>query len=121
MKKMLIIDDSAYGRKLIRTAVTKLGINVTGEAESGAEGVEKYKELSPDIVTIDLAMDKMDGVETLKQILAYDANAYVLILSSVAGQEAVAHEAVELGAKHVFDKPLNMFKFQLFAEEEGLI
>jgi len=108
---MLIIDDSSYMRTIVSVYVSKLDIKIVGEAGNGREGLEKYKELSPDIVVLDLAMDEMDGIQTLTEIMAINPEAVVIIASSIAGQERVIVEALKLGAKIVFDKPIDKKKF----------
>ena len=111
MLTMLIIDDSSYMRTIVSVYVSKLDIKIVGEAGNGREGLEKYKELSPDIVVLDLAMDEMDGIQTLTEIMAINPEAVVIIASSIAGQERVIVEALKLGAKIVFDKPIDKKKF----------
>jgi two-component system chemotaxis response regulator CheY len=111
MATMLVVDDSSYMRTLVKTFVSKLDIKIIGEAEDGREGLNKYKELMPDIVVLDLAMDEMDGIEVLKEIMALNPGAVVIIISSTAGQEPVIIEALKLGARNVFDKPINKDKF----------
>jgi two-component system chemotaxis response regulator CheY len=104
MKTVLIVDDSEYMRALLKKRIRHLGITVAGEAASGAEGAEKYKELRPDIVTMDLAMDGGDGVEAIKEIMSFDPQAKILVVSSTAGQKPVVSEALALGAKGVVEK-----------------
>jgi len=104
MKTMLIVDDSDYMRTLIKSHVTKHDINVIGEAEDGATGVEEYKKLKPDIVTMDLAMHDGDGLEAVKKIIEFDLDAKIMIVSSIAGQDIVVSRALEAGAKTVIDK-----------------
>jgi len=104
MKTLLIVDDSEYMRALIKKCVGELNLTVVGEAKNGIIGVEKYKELSPDIVTMDLAMDGGDGIDALGEIMSHNPDAKVLIVSSTAGQEPVVNKALELGAKGIIDK-----------------
>jgi len=117
MKTMLIVDDSAYSRTLIKQALTKLNVKIIGEAENGKEGVEKYIKLVPDIVTMDLSMYDGDGLEALKGIMEVNSNAAVVVISSIGGQELIVEEALKLGAKKVFDKPLNNEKFAQYLKE----
>ena len=104
MAKVLIVDDAAFMRLTIRTMLEKNGFEVVGEAENGEVGVSKYKECKPDIVTMDITMPEMTGVEALKAILQYDPKARVVMFSAM-GQESMVREAVVNGAKSFIVKP----------------
>lgn len=104
MRRVLIVDDAAFMRMLIKTILEKNGFQVVGEAENGAVAVSKYKELQPDIVTMDITMPEMDGIMALKEIRAIDPNAKVVMISAM-GQETYVREAVKLGAKGFVVKP----------------
>lgn len=104
MKKVLIVDDAAFMRMSIRIILEKNGYEVVGEAENGTVAVNKYKELNPDIVTMDITMPEMSGIEALKLIMEYDSNATVVMLSAMGQQDKVM-EAVMLGAKTFIVKP----------------
>lgn len=104
MSKILIVDDAAFMRLSIRTMLEKNGFEIVGEAENGLEGIQKYKELNPDIVTMDITMPEMTGVDALKVIKAYDPDAKVVMLSAM-GQESMVREAVLSGAKSFIVKP----------------
>lgn len=104
MKRVLIIDDAAFMRMVLKSLLEKNSFEVIGEAENGAAGVEKYKELKPDIVTMDITMPEMDGVEALGEIIKIDTDAKVVIVSAM-GQETHVKEAVLLGAKGFIVKP----------------
>lgn len=104
MKNVLIIDDAAFMRLMIKSSLEKNGFNVVGEAENGAVGVIKYKELSPDIVTCDITMPVLDGIQALKEIKKIDPNANVIMISAM-GQEHLVKEAVISGAKGFIIKP----------------
>ena len=106
MKTVLIVDDSSFMRRLIKRIVTKNGYDVVGEANNGKLGVEKYKELNPDLVTMDLVMDEMNGLDALKMILEIDPNANVVMVSSM-GQDVIVRDAIILGAKDFLLKPLD--------------
>jgi len=106
VKTVLIVDDSSLMRRLIKNIVVKNGYDVLGEAENGKKGVEKYKELKPDFVTMDLIMDEMNGLEALKLIIEEDPNANVIMVSSM-GQEVLVRDAIVLGAKHFVMKPFD--------------
>ncbi|MCL2100015.1 MAG: response regulator [Oscillospiraceae bacterium] len=105
MKTILIVDDSTFMRSIIKKMISGLDVVVAGEAENGKIGVEKYKELNPDIVTMDLNMNEMTGLEALKEILCYDPDASVIMVSALGGQEPIIEEAMSLGAKGVLVKP----------------
>jgi two-component system chemotaxis response regulator CheY len=91
-------------RKIMKKIVIKNGYEVVGEASNGEKGVEKYKELNPDIVTMDFVMDVMNGMEALGQIIALDPDANVVMVSSM-GQDVIARDAIVLGAKNYILKP----------------
>jgi len=107
MKTMLIIEDSAYFRTVIKKYVSTLDIEVTGEAESGNEGIEKYMELLPDIVTLDLAMEDGSGIEALEKIKKHNPEAVVIVISSTSRQKSVIEQTSALGATKLFDKPVD--------------
>jgi len=121
MKTMLIIDDSAFSRTTIKLAAENMGIKVVAEAENGKEGAEKYAELAPDMVTVDLLMDGGDGIDAIAAILKHDPKATVLVVSSIAGQEPVVDKAMEMGVKKVFTKPFNADTFKAYAVKHGLV
>ena len=103
-KNILICDDAAFMRMMIKDILTKNGYNIVGEAENGAKAVEKYAELKPDLVLMDITMPEMDGIEALKKIKAADANASI-IMSSAMGQQAMVIESIQSGAKDFIVKP----------------
>lgn len=103
-QRILIVDDAAFMRMMIKDILTKSGFNVIGEAQDGAEAVEKYKELSPDLVTMDITMPEMDGVEALKQIQELNQEAKVIMCSAM-GQQAMVIDAIQAGAKDFIVKP----------------
>lgn len=104
MKTVLIVDDAAFMRVSIKNTLTRNGFNVIGDAENGRVGLQKYKELKPEIVTMDITMPEMDGLESLKEILAFDRNANVVMITAM-GQESMVREAILLGAKGFIVKP----------------
>ena len=103
-KNILICDDAAFMRMMIKDILTKNGYNIAGEAENGAKAVEKYAELKPDLVLMDITMPEMDGIEALKKIKAADANASVIMCSAM-GQQAMVIESIQSGAKDFIVKP----------------
>lgn len=105
MKKVLIVDDAAFMRLAIKNILNKSGFEVVGEAENGVEAFSKYKELQPDIVTMDITMPEMTGVDALKNIMKYDPKAKVVMLSAM-GQESLVKECILNGAKTFIVKPV---------------
>ena len=103
-KNILICYDSAFMRMMIKDILTKNGYNIVGEAENGAKAVEKYAELKPDLVLMDITMPEMDGIEALKKIKAADANASIIMCSAM-GQQAMVIESIQSGAKDFIVKP----------------
>ncbi len=103
-KNILIVDDAAFMRMMIKDILSKNGYNVAGEAENGAKAVEKYKELSPDLVLMDITMPEMDGIQALKAIKGVDAGAKVIMCSAM-GQQAMVIESIQAGAKDFIVKP----------------
>ncbi len=103
-KNILICDDAAFMRMMIKDILTKNGYSVVGEAENGAKGVEKFNELKPDLVLMDITMPEMDGIAALKAIKAADAGANIIMCSAM-GQQAMVIEAIQAGAKDFIVKP----------------
>lgn len=105
MRKVLIVDDAAFMRLAIKQMLEKNGFEQIEEAANGVEAVEKYKVLSPDIVTMDITMPDMDGIEALKKIMEYDPKAKVVMVSAM-GQESMVKDAIISGAKNFIVKPI---------------
>ena len=108
MKTVVVVDDSAVMRKLVSTMLSNIGFNVIGEANSGESGVQLYTELRPDIITLDVIMGKISGLDALKQIMEIDKSAQVIMISSMA-QKPIVQEAVSCGAKGFIIKPFDEF------------
>jgi len=104
MARILIVDDAAFMRVSIRNILLKNGYEIAGEAENGAVAVQKYAELKPDVVTMDITMPEMTGLDALKAIRKMDPNAKVVMVSAL-GQEAMVRDAVLSGAKGFIVKP----------------
>ena len=104
MAKILTVDDAAFMRKVIKDTLSKAGYSEIYEAEDGAMAVEKYNELKPDLVLMDITMPNMDGLEALKAIRAKDGSANVVMCSAM-GQESMVMDAVRSGAKDFIVKP----------------
>lgn len=103
-KNILICDDAAFMRMMIKDILSKNGYNVAGEAENGMKAVEKYKEVTPDLVLMDITMPEMDGIAALKEIKKIDAGAKVIMCSAM-GQQAMVIESIQAGAKDFIVKP----------------
>ena len=106
MKTVLIVDDSSLSRKFLKNIVLANECDVVGEATNGKLGVEMYKSLNPDLVTMDLIMDEMNGLDALRLIMEYDPKANVIMVSSM-GQDVIVRDAIILGAKNFLLKPLD--------------
>lgn len=106
MAQILIIDDSAMSRKKIRKILETGSHLIVGEAQDGREGLQKYKKLSPDLVTLDITMPNMNGLECLKEILAYNSDAKVIIISSLGKGDTIL-DALNNGAINYITKPFD--------------
>ena len=103
-KNVLICDDAAFMRMMIKDILSKNGYNVAGEAENGARAVEKYAEVKPDLVLMDITMPEMDGIQALKKIKEGDPGAKIIMCSAI-GQQAMVIESIQAGAKDFIVKP----------------
>lgn len=103
-QSVLIVDDAAFMRMMIKDILVKNGYNVVGEAENGNVAVEKYKELTPDLVTLDITMPEKDGIQALKEIMEINPDA-IVIMCSAMGQQAMVIDAIQAGAKDFIVKP----------------
>ncbi|MDY2790267.1 MAG: response regulator [Lachnospiraceae bacterium] len=103
-KNILICDDAAFMRMMIKDILTKNGYTVAGEAENGVKAVEKYSEVKPDLVLMDITMPEMDGIQALKKIKELDPGA-VVVMCSAMGQQAMVIESIQAGAKDFIVKP----------------
>ncbi|GFN24121.1 MAG: response regulator [Thermoanaerobacteraceae bacterium] len=103
-KRVLVVDDAAFMRMMIKDILTKNGYEVAGEAENGAKAVELYQELKPDVVTMDITMPEMDGIAAVKAIRKMDPEAKIIMCSAM-GQQLMVMEAIQAGAKDFIVKP----------------
>ena len=104
MARVLVVDDAAFMRKMVTDALSGGGHEVVGEAGNGAEAVQRYAELRPDVMTLDITMPEKDGLAALREIMANDPAAKVVMCSAL-GQESKVLEAIKLGAKDFVVKP----------------
>ena len=104
MARVLVVDDAAFMRKMVSDALTKGGHVVVGEAGNGVEAIERFQELKPEVTTLDITMPEKDGLSALKEIIALDPAARVIMCSAL-GQEAKVIESIRSGAKDFVVKP----------------
>ncbi|MBK5240375.1 response regulator [Clostridium sp.] len=104
MAKVLIVDDAAFMRMMIKDILEKNGFDVIGEANNGIKAVEMYKVERPDVVTMDITMPEMDGIEAVKAIKAFDPTAKIIMCSAM-GQQTMVMDAIRAGAKDFIVKP----------------
>ena len=103
-KKILIVDDAAFMRMMIKDILSKNGYEVVGEAENGARAVEKYKELIPDLVIMDITMPEVDGIQAVKEIKKVNPDSKIIMCSAM-GQQAMVIESIQAGARDFIVKP----------------
>jgi two-component system chemotaxis response regulator CheY len=104
MARVLVVDDAAFMRKMLGDALSKGGHEVVGEAGNGVEAVDRFRDLKPDVTTLDITMPEKDGLAALKEILTLDPAARVVMCSAL-GQESKVLEAIKAGAKDFVVKP----------------
>jgi len=104
MKRVLIVDDAMFMRSTLKMMLRKENYEVVGEAQNGIEAIKKYKELTPDIVTLDIHMPEMGGIDALSEIIKCDPKATIVMISAAGDQKHVL-DAMQLGAKNFIVKP----------------
>jgi len=107
MAKVLVVDDALFMRKMLIDILKKEGFEVCGEAENGKDAIEQYKQLKPDLVTMDIVMPKMDevdGIAAVREIMKIDPQAKIIMVSAM-GQHVLVVEAIQAGAKDFITKP----------------
>ena len=104
--RVLIVDDAIFMRKMISDILVENGMEVVGEADTGAKAVEKYTELRPDLVTMDIIMPEMNGIDAVRKVVEFDSKARIVMCSAL-GQQALVQEAITAGAKDFLIKPFN--------------
>ena len=102
--KILIVDDAAFMRMMIKDILSKNGFDIVGEAADGIQAIEKYKETMPDLVTMDITMPEMDGITALKEIKSINPSAKVIMCSAM-GQQSMVIDAIQAGARDFIVKP----------------
>ncbi len=107
MARVLVVDDALFMRRMLSDILNKEGIEVCGEAENGKDAIDKYQQLKPDLVTMDIVMPKIeeiDGIGAVKEIVRVDAQAKIIMVSAM-GQHSLVVEAIQAGAKDFVTKP----------------
>jgi len=107
MARVLVVDDALFMRRMLSDILKKEGIEVCGEAENGKDAIDKYQQLKPDLVTMDIVMPKIeeiDGIGAVKEIVRADAQAKIIMVSAM-GQHSLVVEAIQAGAKDFVTKP----------------
>ena len=118
-KRILLADDSAFMRTMLKSILTNAGFEIAAEAQSGEEAVQKYRDLQPDLITMDLVMLGKGGLKAVKDIMAKDKFARILMVSSMGGQQALVVEAIQAGARGFVVKPFE--PEQLVAEVKRIL
>ncbi|MBP2633192.1 MAG: response regulator receiver protein [Firmicutes bacterium] len=102
--RVLVVDDAAFMRMMVKDILSKNGYEIVGEAENGLKAIEKWQDLKPDLTTMDITMPEMDGISAVKEIKKIDANAKIIMCSAM-GQQAMVIEAIQAGARDFIVKP----------------
>ncbi|TCL40145.1 two-component system chemotaxis response regulator CheY [Anaerospora hongkongensis] len=102
--RVLVVDDAAFMRMMIKDILSKNGYEIIGEAENGLKAIEKFQELRPDLTTMDITMPELDGISAVKEIKKMDPSAKVIMCSAM-GQQAMVIEAIQSGARDFIVKP----------------
>lgn len=103
---ILVVDDAMFMRKMLEGILTKHGHTIVGEASNGREALNEYKKYNPDLVTMDITMPEVDGIEGVKLIKAFDKDANIIMCSAM-GQQAMVIDAIQAGAKDFIVKPFD--------------
>ena len=103
-KRVLVVDDAAFMRMMIKNILVDGGFEIVGEAENGRDAIDLFRELRPDLVSMDITMPEMDGIEAVKAILEIDKDAKIIMCSAM-GQQAMVIDAIQAGAKDFVVKP----------------
>lgn len=111
MNTILVVDDARFMRMTLSKMLMDHGYTVKGEAENGIDAIEKYRELSPDLVTMDITMPEMNGIDATREIIKMDPQAKVVVCSAM-GQRAMVEDAIKAGAKDFIVKPIKPDKLE---------
>lgn len=103
-RRVLIVDDAMFMRRMLADILVEGGYEVVAEAGNGKEGIDQYKKTKPDVVTMDIIMPELGGIEAVKEIISFDRNAKILIVSAM-GQQQLVVDAIQAGAKDFIVKP----------------
>ncbi len=104
--RVLVVDDAIFMRRMISDILVENGMEIVGEADTGAKAIDRFKELRPDLVTMDIIMPEMNGIDAVRKIMEFDAQAKVVMCSAL-GQQALVQDAIAAGAKDFLIKPFN--------------
>ncbi|RKZ06102.1 two-component system response regulator [bacterium] len=104
--RVLVVDDAIFMRRMISEILEENGMEIVGEADTGAAAIKLYRELTPDLVTMDIIMPEMNGIDAVKEIIEMDSQARIVMCSAL-GQQALVQEAISAGAKDFLIKPFN--------------
>lgn len=104
VKKILLVDDTKFMRMMLANILKPKGYEIVGEAGDGLEAIEKFNQLKPDLITMDIVMPHMEGIEAVRNIVSSDSTAKVIMVTAV-GQESKVKEAIEAGARGYIVKP----------------
>jgi two-component system, chemotaxis family, chemotaxis protein CheY len=115
-KKVLVVDDSSFMRLMVKDALVPAGFEIVGEAMNGSEGVSKYVELKPDLVTMDVTMGIQDGLEAARKILSADPNARIIMVTALGQQKAIM-DCIALGVRDFVTKPFTKERLLSAAEK----
>ena len=118
-QRVLVCDDAIFMRTMISDILSGAGYEVVGEAETGLQAIERYRELNPDLVTMDIVMPDMGGIDAVREIVRQDPNAKILMCSAM-GQQALVVEAIQAGAKDFVVKPFTSERI-LSAVQKALV
>jgi len=102
--RILVVDDAAFMRMMIKEILIKNGYEVIGEASDGLQALDRFRELKPDLITMDITMPEMDGIQALKEIRSMDSSAKIIMCSAM-GQQAMVIDAIQAGARDFIVKP----------------
>ena len=103
-KRILIVDDARFMRLVLRRILTQAGYEIIGEARDGIEAVEQYADKRPDVMTLDIVMPRLNGIQAVKQIMEFDPSAKIIMVTAL-GQEAFVLDAIKSGAREFIIKP----------------